>query len=450
MSLRESDPTAESRNTLSVDNPAIIVYGNCQADFLADMLRRVPAVAANYDVIMIRNLPDLEGLQKQLTQNLARRAAVVLEQTGNFGNDGTLRVGGQLNLDIPSSCRRIRFPPLFMTTLWPFVALDARNAPTMLPAHMEGAYPNFLANRLILQLLADGHPSETVYERFRAIRIGDVVDLDRLHRLTMSKIRKLDQDADLPMAALIEAGFTRERLFTMQLHPSGTLCAHLARSVLGALGVATDAPRLERLLHAIARWPGIGGYDAPIHPEIVEHFGLEWADGLTYRYFEEGFFDFETCMRRYIAFEHVPEFRFAAELERTGDLVNAEAALRRGIDLHRKLPYLHLRLGLLLERQGRLREAAVALTHAARLCHGGAVFHRHLARVLRRTGVLPMAYASARTAVALDGDRLESMVELAEIADALGHAEEAADARRQADELRACFGDPPLDLEARF
>jgi len=445
MTPTQSDPGPATATTQS-QRPAIVIYGNCQAGFFSDLLRRVSSLAPHYEVAWIRNLPNPENL-KLLTPDLIERTAVFLEQVGNFGNDGILRAGGELSIAFPASCRRIRFPPLFLTTLWPFVALDARNAPTILPAQMEGAYPNFLANRLVLQLMSEGASPETVLERFLATRITDVVDLDRLHRLTMSKIRKLDQDSDIKVAGLIDAGFTRERLFTMQLHPSGAMCSRVARALLDAIGVATAEARVERLLDAVARWSGIGNYDAPIHPQIVEHFGLEWAHGLSYRYFDEGYFDFETSTRRYIGFDHIPELRFAAELERCGDLVNAEAALRRGIELHSKVPHLHMRLGLLLEKQNRLGEAVHSLTQAVRLRYNGAVFHRHLARVLHRAGMLPMAYASASTAVALDGDRLESVVELAEILEDLGRAEEAAEARRQADELRACFGDPPLNLE---
>jgi tetratricopeptide (TPR) repeat protein len=346
----------------------------------------------------------------------------------------------------PAGCRRIRFPPLFMTTLWPFVAIDPRNAATILPAQAEGAYPHFLANRLILQLMDEGHPPEVVLERFLALRIAEFVDLDRLHTLSMSKIRKLDRDSDVQMAETIDGGFTAERLFVMQLHPTGAMFAHLLRALLGALAVPCEGPT-ARLVEAIARWPGIGNYDAPVHPQIAEHFGLAWARGLTYRYFEEGFFDFETCVRRYIAFEHIREFSFAAELERRGDVVHAEAALRRAVELHPKVARLHLRLGLLLERQGRAAEAARALSQAVWLRRDIPAFHRHLARVLHGAGMLPMAYASAAIAVALDGDRLEAVVGLADILDALGRTDEAADARRQADALRACFGDPTLDLE---
>jgi tetratricopeptide (TPR) repeat protein len=428
-----------------LQRPALVVYGNCQAGFITEVLQRVQALAAAYEIVWIRNIRDPDG-GFRVDTGVVARTAVLLEQTGNFGNDGILRADGQLRLAFPETCRRIRFPPLFMTSLWPFVAIDPRNQATILPAQAEGAYPNFLANRLIMQLMADDPAPDAVFDRFMATRIRDTVDLDRLHRLSLSKLRKLDQESDVTIGDIVEAGFTRERLFVMQLHPTGAMFARLLRRLLDALGTP-HTPDTTRLLDAIARWPGIGNYDAPIHPQIAEHFGLQWADGVRYRYFEEGSFDFESCIRRYIAFEHIREFAFAAELERLGDLVHAEAALRRGIEHHPKIAALHLRLGLLLEKQDRLGEAAQALSRATRLRHDGARFHRHLARVLRRTGALPIAYASAATAVALDGERLESVVELAETLAALGRADEAAAAHRQADALRACFGDPPLDLE---
>lgn len=432
--------------TASADTrPALVVYGNCQAGFVSQALRCVQPLASDFEIVWIRNIPDPDGMLR-IDASVIARAAVLLEQVGNFGNDGILRSDGALRVTFPEACRRIRFPPLFMTTLWPLVAIDPRNAATILPAQAEGAYPHFLANRLIMQLMADGGSPDAVLERFLATPIGTIVDLDRLHRLTMSKIRKLDRDSDVAVGDMIDAAFTQERLFAMQLHPTGALLARLLRGLIATLGAAPDAPNTTRLLDAIARWPGPGNYDAPIHPQIAEQFGLQWVNGMRYRYFEEGYFDFESCIRRYIAFEHIREFAFAAELEQRGDLVHAEAALRRGIELHPNAPNLHMRLGLLLEKQDRLAEAARALTRSTRLNHGNAVAQRHLARVLRRAGALPMAYAAAATSVALDGERLEAAVELAECLAALGRPDDAAAAHRQADVLRACFGDPPLDL----
>lgn len=447
MTSPDTAPAPQAAPAPSMDRPAIVVYGNCQAGFVSDVLQRLPSVTDRYEVVWIRNAPGIDGVFKPVEWSLVQRTAILLEQTGNFGNDGILRANGDLRIPFPATCRRIRFPPLFMTTLWPFVVPDPRNTATILAAHIEGAYPRFLGNRLILQLLAEERDPEVVFRRFMDIRIADVVDLDRLHKLTLSKLRALDRDADLPVAPIVEQGFTRERLFVMQLHPSGAMFAHLCRSVLDAVGVPIAGPRMERLIGAIARWPGIGNYDAPIHPQIVEHFGLEWARDLTYRYYEEGHFDFETSMRRYIDFTHIQEYRFAAEAERCGDLALAEAVLRHGIGLHPAQPYLHLRLGLLLERQNRLDEAIKPLMQAVRMRHSAALFHRHLARVLRRAGMLPMAYASAASAVALDGDSVEAADELVACLMALGRDDEAAAARAEAAELRACFGDPPLELE---
>src|SRR5205807_2249432 len=115
----------------------------------------------------------------------------------DFRDDPRRRNGDMRNLPVPAECRRIRFPPLFMNTLWPFIAADQRSERYRFPWMVEGPYPKYVCNRLILELMQEETDPERVYRRFCDMRIAELVDLDRLHQLAMSKIRSLDRDSDI-------------------------------------------------------------------------------------------------------------------------------------------------------------------------------------------------------------------------------------------------------------
>jgi len=281
--------------------PAIVAYGNCAAQYLAQVLRGFPALQGDFDIHWIRSFAQRAPGDEDVDLHVLGRCAVFLEQVGNFRDDVLRKGGGLTDVPLPQGALRIRFPPLFMNTLWPFVALDQRNEVLRSNDNPEGPYPKYVCNRLILDLLKEEKNPDRVYARFCQIRIRDIVDLDRLHRLTMSKIRTLDRDCDVAMGDYIDRNFSDKQLFLMQIHPNGPILRHLCEGVMRCLGLpeAMTRPRLEE----IERSRGIGSYDAPIHPEIVEHFDLKWARGLKYRHYSAGEFIYEDFIRRYIRFD---------------------------------------------------------------------------------------------------------------------------------------------------
>jgi hypothetical protein len=229
------------------------------------------------------------------------------------------------DIPVPQTCRRVRFPPLFFNTFWPFVTPDPRSDAAVRPWMEEGPYPRFVCNSLILDIMKEEKDPERIYQRFRNIRIKDKVDLDRLHALTMAKIRGLDRSCDIGVGDFIEQNFQKAMLFRVQIHPGGPLLAHLCEEVFRALGFsnALSQDRLDEL----RRFRGLGSYDAPIHPEIIDHFGLEWARQLSYYHFAEGCFSHDDYIRRYIRLDWTPVFYIARHLISKGLLLEAEGLL---------------------------------------------------------------------------------------------------------------------------
>ena len=348
------------------EKPTIVIYGNCAGEFLSQELRRMPAIAAAYDVHWIRSFsvqednPDY-GRPQDLTA--LPRCQILFEQTGNFRAD-MKQLGGDLaQFPIPAGARRISFPPLFLNTLWPLVAVDPRNKATIRPWRIEGAYPKPMGNRLIIGMMRDERDPEILFERYKTIRLSDHVDLDRLHELTVTKIRALDQGSDIVVGDFIERNFRTVRLFVEQLHPSGPLLRHFCEQAFRHLGLA-DASVADRLAE-IQRRPGLGAFEVPIHPDIIEHFDLVWARGLTYRYFSEGNFTHDEFIHRYIRFEWAEIFYVGWLLARQGRLLEAEAVLREAVKRPRAPATFFQALAAVRQGLGWAEAAAEALAAAS-------------------------------------------------------------------------------------
>jgi hypothetical protein len=306
--------------------PTIVVYGNCAAQFLAHELRLVPELRDQFEIHWIRSffVPPGYKLEEPVDPTALPRCKIFLEQAGNFRDDLLLRGAPLKEIPTPPGCRRVRFPPLFMSTLWPFMARDPRSEVAMKPWCNEGPYPAYISNRLILEILRDEKDLDRVYERFMAIKIKDHVDLDRLHDLTMLKIRRLDRESDVVVGNFIESSFTSKRLFLVQIHPAGPMLRHFYEETFRCLDLKPPPERPAELEAS----RGIGSYDAPIHPDIVEHFGLTWAQGLKYRHYAEGHFSYEEFIRRYIRFEWTMLFYLGVHLAQDNSrLLEAEVLL---------------------------------------------------------------------------------------------------------------------------
>jgi len=351
--------------------PAIVVYGNCAGGFVAGHLRTIPAVTERYDVYWVRSFIFLGKGDEPFDVSILPRCEILLEQVGNFQIDIQSRGGTQFrDVPIPENCRRIRFPPPFMNTLWPFVAPDPRSEGAVRDWIEEGPYPRYVCNSLILEIMKDEKDPERIYERFKAIRIKDKVDLDRLHSLTMSKIRGLDRESDIRLGDFVERNFVTRQLFHMQIHPAGPVLRYLWEEILRALGLSDAFPqeRLEEIEYA----RGPGAYDAPIHPEIIEHFGLDWARDMSYCHFGEGYFSHDEFIRRYIRFDWTPLLYIGAHLAAKDLLLEAEGVLVEAARRPNAPSSVFHKLGQVYQRLGwtdATRSALVAASRAPRSFH---------------------------------------------------------------------------------
>lgn len=311
------------------DKPTVIIHGNCIGQAIADQVRRVAAVTERFDVHWVRNFSAQYSGDEPFDDSAFGRCRYLLEQVSDFKGDPRRLDGDLKELPVPPDCRRVRYPPVFMNTLWPFLAPDPRSEALRCSWWIEGPYPSYLSDRLIIQIMRTETDPDRIYERYRNIRIRDLVDLDRIHQLYLHQIRRLEQASDIVVGDFIESNFTKKRLFRMQAHPAGPMIRKLCEDVFQAI----DIPSAETasFCEELEQWVGSGHYDAPIHPEMIEHFGLDWARDLTYQHFSEGWFSYDEFIRRYIRLDWTPVFYQGWHAFTEGRLDEAEAFMLQAI-----------------------------------------------------------------------------------------------------------------------
>lgn len=361
------------------DKPVIVLYGNCHVGFTRNVLARLDVLTEAYEIWWVRNFKVNSSLTTGFDLEKLRRCDYFILQVGHWDTD-SVGVGTELLEMLPPHCRIIRVPPLFLNSLWPFMVNDPRNWSNDL--NTEGPYPNYIANRVILRLMQEETDPDRVFEIYMSKDIGSLVDLDRLHGINLAQLDGIDLQSDIALTGFIENNFREKRLFLSQLHPTGPLSAEIARQIVGQLDlVKEDDPQLLETLDEVEAMHGIGDIDAPIHPGIADHFGLEWARGLTFRYFDEGHYDHDTFVKRYIRFTNVPEYFPARALMNQKNWCEAELLLRKSIEKSPESPRFHACLGQTLYKQGRLEEAERTYETAIALDCGKDGYYADLAKV---------------------------------------------------------------------
>jgi hypothetical protein len=254
-----------------VSKPTLIVSGNCQARYLARVLEAHPQVKDRYRVVYFR------AFRKGDTDTIApedlRSCAVLFEQIAHQAPE--LPNKDQL----PADCKVLRFPILFLNSLWPQAIDDPRNDASKSKEHPAGLWP--YGDRYILKLLDSGvAPEKAVADYVDRWDLTEKVDLERFHHINWAKAKELDRRAEIKLGHYIEENFRRQQLFVTRNHPSREMLKVMRDKAFEALGIA--GPYNDDDID-----PASGGmYNSyvPVHPSVAKFFGLEWwTPQLLYR-----------------------------------------------------------------------------------------------------------------------------------------------------------------------
>lgn len=268
----------------------MILYGNCQVEFITDILSIDPVAANLFRYVYVRSYRHRNELPPPSESDF-RDCAILCEQVDWKAFPYRDR--------LPKATKTVRFPPLDSSLLWPFNAVNLYDEADP-PAFPDGRFP--YGDRIILREIDRGMSAEEVlsfyldgWDRYR-------VNVKRLRELELMRLRKRDDECDVAASDLVN-DLSSEQLFWTISHPRKSLVAKLLERILSACSIHEPAFRYADVLQTIAKhpavFPSLEAVEIPVHPRIAEELALEWYDpnasyrqygGFTYtyaQYFEE-------------------------------------------------------------------------------------------------------------------------------------------------------------------
>ncbi|WP_292091616.1 SDR family oxidoreductase [Brevundimonas sp.] len=346
--------------------PIIACVGNCQSGAIRAFLMTVPEISRDYDVVLIY----------QPTKNfeaLRPRVRAVIQQVTHGWDDFRLTED-----DLPADAVMIRYPAMLQNYLWPQIPFQKRRIAGD-SATKTKLFPYTICDDLVLRLVGDGVSKDQLLDSYFAIDIGKKYPLDRLHAINAAKAQQLDDKSDFGLWDQIESGVHTMRTAN---HPGGGLMAYVLEQIVERLPLQ-DRDYALKLARARARGVGIQNLDAPIHPAVANHFGLNWAKDRRWSFWHEGDFTFEQHLLRLYDYGHNATYWAAREaLKRKED---ATALLAQAV---KELPESTQVLKAYIAELARTKRLAEIL-QATRRLHSLSPTPSHavkLASALRRAG----------------------------------------------------------------
>lgn len=278
--------------------PVILIYGNCQAQFLHLLVTQSPSLCSRFEFVLASALVE-PGNATPTVPEEAGRAALYWEQ---YVQQPALAYRNELRACVPGNCAVVRYPAVGLNAFWPFFVKDARNTPE--PGYPWGRYP--AGDRLAIEVGELGLPPERAYERYMQLSREQMPDVRKLLARERDVFIQRDAESDVKMTDFVFERLQSTYQFWTRVHLAVPVFAELlsrllerSKPVIGDIG---DAARAE-LKDAYARFPGQGDFQHPIHPMVAEQLELKFAGERTkYRWFGESW-TFQEHMTRYLAFD---------------------------------------------------------------------------------------------------------------------------------------------------
>jgi hypothetical protein len=245
-----------------VAKPTLIVSGNCQARYVANILTANPEVEDKYRVVYFRTFR--KGDTDVLNPDDVANCTVLLEQIAHQAPEFPGKDA------LPPGARTITFPILFHNTLWPQAIDDPRNEASKTKANPAGLWP--YGDRYVLKLLDQGKSPEDLVEPYLNWNLAEKLDLERFHQINWSKIKELDTRADIKLGVYVHKRFRRDKLFVTRNHPSLRMLAVMRDKVFEAL----DLPPAVNDDDVEPASGGMYSIHVPIHPSVARFFELQW------------------------------------------------------------------------------------------------------------------------------------------------------------------------------
>lgn len=276
----------------------VVLYGNCQTPFLAQMLGALDDLNGDYRFVVALNhvQPGETQAQGLDDQHLDDVALAIWQHDDDLHNPAALALARRL----PPDCPVIRFPSFLMTSQWPFECPEPRG--TSEPMYPWKRYPN--GDSVGLQIARTGLSGPLAVAAYLDLSQREMPDLSQRLQRDADRMQRWDALCDVHLADFVLGNFREQHLFWTYCHVSDTCIQELAlrvaakaRPVLGG-----TRKRAQECCGAMLGYGGIGANQVPIHPVVAARLGLEfWDAGRTYLWYSQRWTFYE-YIQHYISY----------------------------------------------------------------------------------------------------------------------------------------------------
>jgi tetratricopeptide (TPR) repeat protein len=394
------------------------VVGNCQASAIARLYRDFVGAPALEDVAFVDDL----GMDTAALRAAVAGADTVIVQERDFKH-------GLSREELGGTAEVFTFPLVMAGFLWPFAnEAHVHNVPER--PISDGPYPSQMSDSFLNRLIVKGVSPEDALAEYSALDIARVASLDRMLELYLDRQRRRDEVTGFAIAPAIEAGFRDQRMFLTSEHPDGPLFGLVAGRLFELMGVPAETVAIA--VASLTRSP-FPESELPLHPGVIAHFGLRFADADTlYAVSDDGRFTFADYVRRYMRYDNNAELRHALYRAGREDPAATLASLDSALLVSPASKQGHRARGSMLDRLGRRDEAAAAYRRALELGADDADLVVAAARSRMDAGAFDEAEALALRAVEMQPTWGDPRLALAEIRIHAGRVEEALEPARDA------------------
>lgn len=261
--------------------PAWLLYANCQAAAIAELLPRTQLRNyVNVKYVFIHSLEEPGKGWETFPANFMDDVTCVFEQT----SEAFPAVRAEFHRRLPKGIPVIKFPALTANMIWPFAGPDPR--PSRRRPYLYG---DLIAARLGMLVSGTDISDDELFSRYMELSLKKMPDLERSLELQRWNWNKRDANSDIHAAPFLSENFQKLQLF----YERGRITQHslrflLARLLTEALRLETSLPTgiLEEAMLQLRYHQGSDNISQPIHPFVAERLDLKWfrSDAL-YRWF---------------------------------------------------------------------------------------------------------------------------------------------------------------------
>lgn len=249
--------------------PTFVIYGNCQAGVIQDIIKSVPSISSQYETVYYQSFDHpVDGVSVIDPSAMARCAILWCQSDDNtpFRFDGTT----------PPSMRTIAFPSIDLGILWPNQVTDP-----LFPREELYPYGMFpYGDRMLMQIAQEGLTGEEGKARFGQLWNEHPFPFDRYLDIELQRLMRREQAAQIKMAAYVLSHFRTHRLLWSYNHPTSHMFAVLLNRLIQATFPEShdDGHPLHSIGNILFRDydPFNSTYQAPVYPAVARALDLQW------------------------------------------------------------------------------------------------------------------------------------------------------------------------------